>query len=184
MAGTEFPDGGMRLFGLIGDPVAQVRACFPATELMRSQGANAALLPLHVPSAHLPDIFRSLRLLGNFDGMVITVPHKIPMAGLVDTVSDRAALVGAINLARREADGALAWRHRRRGWVPPRAGYHRVRPGGPDGLHRRGRRRRLGGGGGIGPVGRQAAALRRGSGACHIARAAPAAGGLRRHRGG
>ncbi len=105
MAGPEFPDGGLRLFGLIGDPVAQVRACFPATAQMRAAGANAALLPVHVPAAHLPEIFRSLRLLGNFDGMVITVPHKIPMAGLVDTMSDRAALVGAINLARREADG-------------------------------------------------------------------------------
>ncbi len=105
MAGAEFPDGGLRLFGLIGDPVAQVRACYPATERMRAAGANAALLPLHIPSAHLPDVFASLRRLGNFDGMVITVPHKIPMAGLVDTMSDRARLVGAINLARREADG-------------------------------------------------------------------------------
>ena len=105
MAGTEFPDGGLRLFGLIGDPVAQVRACLPATEQMRAAGANAALLPIHIPSAHLPEVFRSLQRIGNFDGMVITVPHKIPMAGLVDTVTDRAALVGAINLARREADG-------------------------------------------------------------------------------
>ncbi len=102
---TVFPDGGLRLFGLIGDPVAQVRACQPATERMRAAGANAALLPVHIPSAHLPEIFHSLRLVGNFDGMVITVPHKIPMAGLVDTLSDRARLVGAVNLARREADG-------------------------------------------------------------------------------
>ena len=101
----EFPSGGLRLFGVIGDPVAQVRACLPVTERMRRTGADAALLPIHVPSAHLPEIFSSLRLLGNFDGMVITVPHKIPMAGLVDTLSDRARLVGAVNLARREADG-------------------------------------------------------------------------------
>ena len=47
---TVFPDGGLRLFGLIGDPVAQVRACQPATERMRAAGANAALLPVHIPS--------------------------------------------------------------------------------------------------------------------------------------
>lgn len=105
MAGSEFPDGSLRLFGIIGDPVAQVRACHSATERMRQTGANAALLPFHVPSAHLPDIFHSLRLIGNFDGMVVTIPHKIPMARLVDTLSDRARLVGAVNLARREADG-------------------------------------------------------------------------------
>ena len=102
---TVFPDGGLRLFGLIGDPVAQVRACQPATERMRAAGANAALLPVHIPSAHLLEIFHSLRLVANFDGMVVTVPHKIPMAELVDTLSDRARLVGAVNLARREADG-------------------------------------------------------------------------------
>ncbi len=102
---TDFPGGGLRLFGLIGDPVAQVRACFPATERMRQAGADAALVPLHVPAGHLPEIFGSLRLISNLDGLVITVPHKIPMAALVDTVSDRAALVGAINLARREPDG-------------------------------------------------------------------------------
>ena len=105
MTDTGFPGGGLRLFGLIGDPVAQVRACFPATERMRQAGVDAALVPLHVPAGHLPEIIRGLRLIGNVDGLVITVPHKIPMAALVDTVSDRAALVGAINLARREADG-------------------------------------------------------------------------------
>ncbi len=105
MAEFEFPDGGLRLFGLIGDPIAQVRACLPATQAMRQAGANAALVPLHVPSAHLVEIVRSLRSIGNFDGFVITVPHKIPMVGLVDTLSERAELVGAINLARRQPDG-------------------------------------------------------------------------------
>lgn len=110
IAGTlppaEFPDGSLRIYALIGDPVTQVRAPAPATELLRRLGANAALLPFHVPSEHLAHIFGSLRLIGNVDGLVITVPHKIPMAGLVDNLSDRARLAGAINLARRDRDGS------------------------------------------------------------------------------
>ena len=105
MTDGEFPNGAMRLYAIIGDPVSQVKSPPALTQRFRRAGANAALVPLHVPAAHLPQVFASLRLLGNLDGMVITVPHKIRMAELVDTVSERARLVGAINLARREADG-------------------------------------------------------------------------------
>lgn len=101
-----FPDGQLRIYGLIGDPVSQVRAPFPMTQLLRQAGLNAALLPLHVPVDSLPIVFASLKLIRNLDGLVITVPHKMPMAGLVDRCSERARLVGAINVARREADGS------------------------------------------------------------------------------
>ena len=101
-----FPDGELRIYGLIGDPVSQVRAPFPMTKRLRHAGLNAALLPLHVPTAVLPVVFGSLKLIRNLDGLVITVPHKIPMAGLVDRCSKRARLVGAINVARREANGS------------------------------------------------------------------------------
>ena len=45
-----FPDGQLRICGLIGDPVSQVRAPFPMTQRLRQAGLNAALLPLHVLS--------------------------------------------------------------------------------------------------------------------------------------
>ena len=105
MTEAEFPNGAMRLYAIIGDPVSQVKSPAALTQRFREGGTNAALVPLHVPAAHLAEVFASLRLLGNLDGMVITVPHKVRMAELVDSVSERARLVGAINLARREADG-------------------------------------------------------------------------------
>jgi shikimate dehydrogenase len=101
-----FPDGQLRIYGLIGDPVSQVRAPFPMTQRLRQAGLNAALLPLHVPADVLPIVFGSLKLIRNLDGLVITVPHKMPMAQLVDRSSERALLVGAINVARRETDGS------------------------------------------------------------------------------
>jgi len=101
-----FPNGRTRVYGLIGDPVSQVRAAAPMTERLRQAGLNAVLLPLHVPVDALPGVFDSFKRIGNLDGLVITVPHKIAMAGLVDRVSERARLVGAINVARREPDGA------------------------------------------------------------------------------
>ena len=104
--GDDFPNGESRIYGLIGDPVSQVRAPFPMTQRLRQAGLNAALLPLHVPAIVLPVAFGGLKLIRNLDGLVITVPHKIPMAELVDRSSERARLVGAINVARREADGS------------------------------------------------------------------------------
>lgn len=104
----QVPDGELRLYGLIGDPVAQVRAPYPATRRMREAGFNAVLLPVHVRPASLSRVFTSLCEIENFDGLVVTVPHKAAMAELVDDLSDRARLVGAINLARREPDGR--WR--------------------------------------------------------------------------
>ena len=101
-----FPDGQLRIYGLIGDPVSQVRAPFPMTQKMRETRLNAALIPLHVPVDVLPIVFAGLKLIRNFDGLVVTVPHKISMAGLVDRISERALLVGAINVARRESDGS------------------------------------------------------------------------------
>jgi len=104
--GDSFPDGALRIYGLIGDPVSQVRAPFPITQRLRQAGLNAALLPLHVPVGELSRVFSSLKSIQNIDGLVITVPHKIPMAGLIDRISERATLVGAINIARREEDGS------------------------------------------------------------------------------
>jgi len=104
----DFPDGELRLFGIIGDPVSQVRVPFPATQRLRSAGANAALVPLHVPARVLASTFASLRHIANLDGLVVTVPHKIAMRDLMDVVTPRAELVGAVNLARRDPDGR--WR--------------------------------------------------------------------------
>lgn len=101
-----FPNGQLRIYGLIGDPVSQVRAPSPMTQRLRQAGLNAALVPLHVPAVVLPVAFDGLKLIRNLDGLVITVPHKIPMAELVDRSSERARLVGAVNVARREADGS------------------------------------------------------------------------------
>ncbi|GLR94816.1 hypothetical protein [Bradyrhizobium liaoningense] len=88
--GNEFPNGEMRILGLIGDPVSQVRAPAPMTQRLRHGGLNAALVPLHVPAVVLPIAFGCLKLIRNLDGLVITVPHKIPMAELVDHCSERA----------------------------------------------------------------------------------------------
>lgn len=100
------PDGKLRLYGIIGAPVEQVRAPLPMTRLLREAGANAAVIPMHVQPAHLVQVFAASRCICNLDGFIVTVPHKVAMAALVDRLTERARLVGAVNLVRREPDGA------------------------------------------------------------------------------
>lgn len=104
-AQDDFPNGATRVFGLIGDPVAQVRAPGPLTARFRDAGINAILLPMHIRPSDLASAFAGLKAIGNFDGLIATVPHKMPMLPLLDRLSARASLVGAVNLCRREPDG-------------------------------------------------------------------------------
>src|SRR5258705_11077540 len=75
-----FPNGQLRIYGLIGDPVWQVRAPFPMTQKMRETRLNAALIPLHVPVHVLPTGFSGPKLTRNFDGLAVTRADQKPRA--------------------------------------------------------------------------------------------------------
>jgi shikimate dehydrogenase len=55
--------------------------------------------------ARLAEGVRGLKAIGNLDGIIITVPHKMHMLELVDEVLVTGRRVGAINAARRDPDG-------------------------------------------------------------------------------
>ena len=99
------PDGATRLFLILGDPIAQVKAPGGISRAFAARGVNAMLLPLHVTAADLPACIAGLGRARNLDGLVITVPHKIAMAGLCTTLTPRARLLGSVNLLRRSPDG-------------------------------------------------------------------------------
>lgn len=97
--------GETRVYAIIGDPVSQVRSPAVFNPLFRAAGKNAVLVPLQVSPEALETAVAGLFACGNFDGIIATVPHKAAMTRLVDEVRPTGALVGAINAARREADG-------------------------------------------------------------------------------
>ncbi len=102
----EIVDGATRLYGIVGDPITQVRSPEVITAGFRAAGQNALMVPIHV----LPDGFeatmRGLMSVANLDGLVITVPYKARAAALVDRLHATGERVGAINAMRREPDGA------------------------------------------------------------------------------
>jgi shikimate dehydrogenase len=63
------------------------------------------MVAMRVSGDDLATTLRGLRAIANLSGLVFTIPHKMAMVGLVDDLAPNARLVGAINAARRGADG-------------------------------------------------------------------------------
>lgn len=98
--------GRTALYAIAGDPVAQAGAPARFNRLCRERGHDGVLVPLRVAAGDLAAAFAGLRRIGNLRGLIFTIPHKIPMAALVDRLAPAARPVGAVNVARREADGS------------------------------------------------------------------------------
>lgn len=98
-------DGATRLYGIIGDPIAQVKSPEILTARIRAARRNALLLPMHVKPELFDETVRGLKALANLDGIVITVPYKARIVPFVDKLMPTGERVGAINAMRREPNG-------------------------------------------------------------------------------
>lgn len=101
--------GQTRILGLIADPIAQARSPGMINALLELRGELGAivLLPMHVSAAALDGVISGLRLIQNFSGAIVSMPHKSAIAELLDDLTPEARLVGAVNVIRRRADGRL-----------------------------------------------------------------------------
>ncbi|MEJ0071764.1 MAG: hypothetical protein WDO24_26985 [Pseudomonadota bacterium] len=97
--------GRSRLYAIIGDPIEQVKSPEILNPMMRAAGKAGILVPMQIAPAKLAEAIRGIKAIGNIDGIVITVPHKMRMLELVDAVLPTGRRVGAINAVRREPDG-------------------------------------------------------------------------------
>ena len=107
MSGARVPmvDGATRLYGIIGDPIAQVKSLAVFTETLRALGKNAVMIPLHARRENFEMCMRGLKSLANLDGILVTIPYKNIVMNHVDVVLPAAKRIGAINALRRETDG-------------------------------------------------------------------------------
>lgn len=99
--------GNLRLVGVMADPVAQVRTPQLMSELFADRGINALCIPLHVPGSELGPALAALRSLRNFNGVVLTIPHKQNGSQYCDRISDRVRWSGSVNCIRLRPDGTL-----------------------------------------------------------------------------
>ncbi|MBV9840085.1 MAG: hypothetical protein JOY99_00875 [Sphingomonadaceae bacterium] len=99
--------GATRLFAILGDPIAQVRTPELFNALMAARGADAVMVPMHVPAGALGAAVTALRAMPNLGGFVATVPHKVAMLDQCDAASPAARAAGAANAFRRTDDGRI-----------------------------------------------------------------------------
>ena len=99
--------GTTRVFLILGDPIAQVRAPEVFNHLFRRHGVDAVLVPAHVRSAEFDGFVRHALTARNIDGLWLAIPHKVGMVQLLDRCDTLARIAGAVNAARRNADGSI-----------------------------------------------------------------------------
>jgi len=96
-----------RFAGVMGWPVAQSRSPVLHGHWLSQYGIAGAYLPLPVQPERLPDAVRGLRALG-FAGCNVTIPHKLGVLKLVDSVDPVAQRIGAVNTIVVQDDGSLS----------------------------------------------------------------------------
>ncbi|HVP88173.1 MAG TPA: shikimate dehydrogenase [Casimicrobiaceae bacterium] len=97
--------GRTRLFGIVGDPIEQVRSPEMFTSEFHRRGHDAVLVPIHVRPDDFDGCVSALLKLCNLDGLVFTIPYKARAMRFAGTLGANARIVGAINALARGADG-------------------------------------------------------------------------------
>ncbi len=100
--------GKTQLFPIIGDPVDGVVSPPAINAWLRARDIDARMVPLHIPTPSIDAFWGLLRLSETFLGCSVTYPHKQAAFAQVDTRTDRAARLGALNTIRRNPDGSLS----------------------------------------------------------------------------
>ncbi len=99
--------GSTRLFGIIADPISQVRTPEVLNAYFAAHGIDAVMVPMHVSADGLPAAMQAFRQMKNLGGIIVTVPHKTEVAALCDVLGPAGRAIGSINTIRRLPDGRL-----------------------------------------------------------------------------
>ncbi len=71
------------------------------------EAIDAVVVPLGCRSEDYPEFMKLFFRLSNSHGALVTMPHKVTTAAIVDTLSPVAAIAGSCNAIRRDGDGRL-----------------------------------------------------------------------------
>ena len=84
------------LAGVIGHPISHSKSPKLHNYWLLKHNINGFYIPFSVTTDKLQDSVKSLINLG-FSGVNVTIPHKTNVLSFADSVTDRAALIGAAN---------------------------------------------------------------------------------------
>ena len=96
----------VKLAGVIGQPIAHIRSPQLHGHWLKKYGISGHYIPMDVAQSDLKTVLETLPKMG-FQGVNVTLPHKEAVLELADSVTDRAALIGAANTLTFTADGRI-----------------------------------------------------------------------------
>ncbi|MBN9441216.1 shikimate dehydrogenase [Bosea sp. (in: a-proteobacteria)] len=99
--------GTTRLIAHLGYPTESFKAPMIYNPYFEREGIDAVVVPMGCRSEDYPAFLKLVFRLSNIQGALVTMPHKVTTTSLVDEVLPTAAIAGACNAVRREADGRL-----------------------------------------------------------------------------
>ena len=100
--------GETRLHVIVGDPVAQTKSPTGLTAEFAAREVDAVCVPVHVTAEDFDAFMVAAKRIRNLDGIVVTIPHKFAALRHCDEVSERATVLGSVNVLHR-IDGGR-WR--------------------------------------------------------------------------
>jgi shikimate dehydrogenase len=103
---VDFVNGKTRVYGIVGDPIEQVRSPEMVTWEMQKRDHNAVLIPIHIASDEFDTVMPKIMRMRNLDGLIFTIPFKAPAIALAKTLGPQASQIGAINALKKHSNGA------------------------------------------------------------------------------
>ena len=91
------------LVACFGQPIAENPTGAMQEAAFRALGLNWRYLTVEVPPDKLRDAVLGMRAMG-FQGINLTIPHKVAVIEYLDEIAPDAAIIGAVNTVRREGD--------------------------------------------------------------------------------
>ncbi|MGL4723214.1 MAG: shikimate dehydrogenase family protein [Scandinavium sp.] len=99
--------GKTRLIAHLGWPTESFKAPMIYNPWFAAQNVDVKVVPMGVQPDAFAGFVPALFQMTNLVGALVTMPHKVVTASLVDSLSPTAAIAGACNAIRREQDGSL-----------------------------------------------------------------------------
>lgn len=96
------PTGKTALYTFIGTPIVQVQSPAYFNRYFVESEVDAVMVALDVAVANVEAYFEMMRGSDNLHGCIVTVPHKQATVAYMDELTERARVLAAVNVVRRE----------------------------------------------------------------------------------
>ena len=89
--------GSTRFYGCIGDPIKQVKAPTVFSTIFTEKNVEAIMIPVHASAKELKEVIDGFKAIQNFDGLIVTIPHKQTILEFCDRLEPAAQKIEAVN---------------------------------------------------------------------------------------